>query len=256
MTYGCKICKLEFDNRHKKAAHVSHVHTIRKSQKLLRLKVKKVCPKCGNDFYVKRIVKKDGTIGRTHEFEKRHCSRSCANSKMRRKETNLKISRKLSGRKFPDRMIKRVKRICLSCGKEFIVKYNSKQKYCGNICGGREAYKQRRDVKRSRNEIAFAELCKEKFKNVLCNHRLFNGWDADVILTDYKYAILWNGVWHYRKLFEKHSLKQVQNRDRIKLNEIRKYGYIPYIIRDEHTNSKKFVKQEFEKLRKVLIMGV
>ena len=31
---------------------------------------------------------------------------------------------------------------------------------------------------------------------------------------------------------EKHSFKMVQNRDKIKIHEIEKFGYIPYVIKD------------------------
>ena len=34
-------------------------------------------------------------------------------------------------------------------------------------------------------------------------YSIFNGWDADIILTDLKIAILWNGKWHYEKLTKK-----------------------------------------------------
>ena len=79
--------------------------------------------------------------------------------------------------------------------------------------------------------MAFCELCEKHFKNVKHNEQLFNGWDADVIIEDIKVAILWNGPWHYRKLFKSHKLKQIQNRDKIKVKEIENFGYTPYIIK-------------------------
>lgn len=103
-------------------------------------------------------------------------------------------------------------------------------------------------VKRSKNEIYFYELCKQKFINVKHNKNLFNGWDADIIIDDLKIAILWNGKWHYKKITENHSLKQVKNRDRIKIKEIKKCGYIPYTIKDMKSYNKKFVESKFKKL--------
>ena len=41
-----------------------------------------------------------------------------------------------------------------------------------------------------------------------------------------------NGPWHYKKITAKHSVEQVQNRDRIKIKEIERFGYTPYVIRD------------------------
>ena len=76
---------------------------------------------------------------------------------------------------------------------------------------------------------------------------MFNGWDADVIIEDIKTAILWNGKWHYVQLTEKHSVKQVQNRDSIKIEEIIKSGYTPYIIKDMGKYNPAFVEEEFNK---------
>ena len=67
----------------------------------------------------------------------------------------------------------------------------------------------------------FYELCVKEFSDVLSNENIFNGWDADIILTKEKVAVLWNGIWHYKKITKKHSLIQVQNRDIIKLKEIK-----------------------------------
>ncbi len=100
--------------------------------------------------------------------------------------------------------------------------------------------------KRSKNEIYFYDLCKEKFGNVLANEPMFNGWDADVILPDFKIAALWNGKWHYEKIREGHSVLQVQNRDKIKIKEIGRAGYVPYTIKDMGKYSKRFVKIKFE----------
>ena len=62
-------------------------------------------------------------------------------------------------------------------------------------------------------------------------------------------AILWNGNWHHKKLSEKHSILQVQNRDRIKIKEIVEMGYEPYIINDYGKYNKEFVEKEYEKLK-------
>ena len=81
---------------------------------------------------------------------------------------------------------------------------------------------------------------------------MFNGWDADIILLEEKIAILWNGKWHYEKITKKHSVEQVQIRDRIKIDEILKSGFKPYIINDMGKYNKEFVNSEFEKLKNSL----
>ena len=79
--------------------------------------------------------------------------------------------------------------------------------------------------------------------------RYVNGWDADVILPNEKVAVLWNGKWHRQKITKKHSVEQVKNRDKIKLDEIRKMGYTPYIIEDDGKENSLFVESEFEKFK-------
>jgi hypothetical protein len=99
--------------------------------------------------------------------------------------------------------------------------------------------------KRSKNEIYFYNLCKNKFSNVLHNEQMFNGWDADIILPDLKIAVLWNGVWHYKKITKKHSLSQVQIRDMLKIKEIENFGFTAYIIKDMGKYNKTKVEDEF-----------
>lgn len=101
----------------------------------------------------------------------------------------------------------------------------------GKINGKKSAAVQ---VRRSKNEIAFANLCINHLKNciITTNEPFFDGWDADIIIKDYKIAILWNGVWHYRQVRAKQSLKQIQSRDTIKIEKIKSFGYEPYIIQD------------------------
>lgn len=100
--------------------------------------------------------------------------------------------------------------------------------------------------RRSKNEIYFCELCESYFKNVTHNESVFNGWDADIIIEDIKCAILWNGIWHYKQISKTQSLEQVQARDKIKVDQIVKCGYTPYIIKDLGRYNKEFVEEQFE----------
>jgi hypothetical protein len=142
---------------------------------------------------------------------------------------------------------------CKKCRNEFepskgLVSYCSflcKQRGVGRKGGLASSTSQN---KRSKNEIYFSELCYTKFNDVITNQPIFNGWDADIIIPSIKLAILWNGIWHYKQITKSHSLKQVQNRDRIKLLEISKYGYTSYIIKDMGQYNKQFVETEFDKL--------
>ena len=160
---------------------------------------------------------------------------------------------------------------CIVCGKEFRrhnskccskecsneYKYNRK-KYLSEECleklrnGGKKSALIQSENRRSKNEIEFCKLCENYFDNVEHNKPIFNGWDADVIIHDIKYTILWNGKWHYEQITKSHSVKQVQNRDKIKIEEIKKCGYIPYIIKDMGSYNLDFVNKEFNKLIKYL----
>jgi hypothetical protein len=180
-----------------------------------------------------------------------------------RKNKNLKISNSLkisNNLKISNGLKKEKKQYeltCLNCNNKF--KSTNKNQKCCNVICARSRTNRIRGIKsvqsqnkRSKNEIYFADLCIEKFKNILTNKPMFNGWDADIIIEDLKFAILWNGKWHYEKLTKKHSLKQVQTRDKIKINEIQKCGYNVYIIKDMGRYNKNFVKEEFEKFLKYI----
>ena len=118
------------------------------------------------------------------------------------------------------------------------------------MVGGLKSSQVQREVRRSKNEMLFCKLCEEHFKDVRHNEPIFNGWDADVIVEDKKYAVLWNGRWHYDELSKTTSLKQIQNRDRIKIKEIVNSGYTPYVIKDMGSYNPTFVREQFDKFLK------
>lgn len=97
---------------------------------------------------------------------------------------------------------------CEWCNKIFIVQTKKVKRFCCISCknkfagrsGGIKSASMR--IKRSKNEIYFADLCSKKFK-ILTNEPMFNGWDADIILPELKIAVLWNGPWHRKKINQK-----------------------------------------------------
>lgn len=162
---------------------------------------------------------------------------------------------------IPDITSKKVY-LCTRCPNVISTIWTNK-KYC-NTClidvqkeNGLKSVKIQSGNKRSKNEIYFAELCSKVFSNMTTNELLFQSkyglWDADIILHDYKIAILWNGIWHYKKVRAKHSVAQVQARDKIKMDVIKDNGYIPYVVADYGKENKKFVESEFEKLKEFII---
>jgi hypothetical protein len=206
---------------------------------------------------------------RTNKF----CSRSCAatynNTGRNISDAHKSKVSETMRKKYPITKQTPEIRNCVECNKQFLTKRGSKKSYCEVKCyttsprgkyiaskaGKLSASKM---VRRSKNEIHFANLCKEMFaeQEVLENITLFNGWDADVILPKFKIAILWNGNWHRIKITKRHSLSQVKTRDSIKLQEISNAGYTPYIINDYGGYNKSFVEKEFEKFIKTFNLNV
>ena len=67
------------------------------------------------------------------------------------------------------------------------------------------------------------------------------------MIYDYKVAVLWNGNWHYIEIKKDSPLEKIQERDKKKIKEIEKMGWIPYIIEDRGKYNKTFVENEFQK---------
>ena len=128
----------------------------------------------------------------------------------------------------------------------------SKESWLSLHNGGCKGIQHQGDLRRSKNEIEFCKLCEEYFDNVKHNESIFNGWDADIIIEDIKFAVLWNGPWHYKQITKSHSVKQTQNRDKIKVKEIEECGWTPYIIKDMGKANKDFVKEKFDEFLKYL----
>jgi len=231
------------------------------------------CENCGKDIVVlDNVYRKSKT---KHFF----CSNSCSasyNNKLRgpvSKEQKRKVRETILSKYSDfneDGKLQRKIYTCKVCSKKYHLNKNgSTRSCCSKECsheyknnikkylseeiieklrnGGQISAVIQGDKKRSKNEIHFCELCEKHFKNVKHNERLFNGWDADVIIEDIKYAIMWNGIWHYKKITNSHSLEKTEERDKLKINEIKNCGYTPYIIKDMGRYDTKFVEEEFQK---------
>jgi len=138
---------------------------------------------------------------------------------------------------------------CLCCHQTF----NSEgRRTCSDSCrlslrvkSGKQSAAVQSTSRRSKNEILFAEKCISVGLKIMENAPIFNGWDADVIIPAYNVAVLWNGVWHYKKITHRHSVEQVANRDKIKIKEILTRGYTPYIIKNMGKHDPLFVEEQF-----------
>lgn len=163
--------------------------------------------------------------------------------------------------------IKDLIRECKLCGKKYNVKKRTQQ-YCKKECaikklnGDLELNKERGRIggnkslqlfpRRSKAEIDFANLCINYFgrKNIICNELFFkdknnNYWDADIIITHLKIAILYNGIFHYKKVYKDQQLERMIAKDNIKQKIIIQNGYSYYIIKDLNSYNKNFVIEQF-----------
>lgn len=225
--------------------------------------VTKKCLRCGKEYSTEVIE--------SHaKYISNYCSIKCANTHIISDKIKSKISNSLKKR------IKYKERICKVCGKHYyhIPHTGTTKVMCSEECskyykehrkeflseealqkisnGGKRGIAAQGDNRRSKNEKEFCLLCEQYFNNVDHNKNIFNSWDADIILYDYKIAVLWNGPWHYKEISHTTSLKQIQNRDKIKLKEIKNCGWTSYIIKDLGKYNKDFVQEQFEIFKKYI----
>lgn len=267
--------------------------SLKNKGKTSKKQYKIVCPKCGKE-HIEYLTENSFKNGNFKKYCSRSCANGHIHSELTKKkisngvknyinkiykENTHKVSKKENNVKILVPKEKK-KYICKKCGKEYyLTDIGCTSTFCSREClnyfkthrkeflsdetleklrnAGKKSASINKENKRSKNEIMFYELCENYFKNVSHNEPIFNGWDADVIIHDIKYAILWNGPWHYREISKTNTLSQIQNRDKIKIEEIRKHGYIPYVIKDMNNNGRgkynpDFVKNEFELFKKYI----
>jgi len=258
---SCIICHKEYSNKgiH---SHYNINHTIEGKEKHKNnctigaiVKNKKYPNNYENDYIINPSYCQQCNIPLSYkQRNNKFCSHACSaiftnkerteNGYIITEEHKQKISLKLKGISHNYKYTSKNKlrpeytkvSFCVICNKYFI----GNRKTCSDNClsirysniGKDNASK---TIKRSKQEIELYNLCKNHFTNVTHNTQFFNGWDADILIHDINLAILWNGPWHYQEMDGlQHSLKQVQNRDNIKINEIQKLGWNYIIFEDRY----------------------
>lgn len=200
------------------------------------------CLNCQTIFIIKS--------GSTGKF----CTKSCAatfNNKGRIRSTESKNKTKLS--KLKSDIAKTTKdgfipgarpyisiefRNCTACNILFVSNINRPRRTCSKICRTARNRELGKDLAKNLNRRSQAEdrlfhLCKELDSSVVSNFVIKDGWDADIVFPNQQIAIAWNGPWHYKEMPGlKHSLKQVQNRDRIKTKLFTELGWMYIVFED------------------------
>ena len=227
------------------------------------------CDNCQKEFrlkncdYAKRI--------RKNETSKMCCSRDCANkiNIFRSEESRKKVSETLkqnhrekmkklgysADRRRPDKIANK-KNQCVICKKEFL-HYKRDKKLCSKEChhiffvevgkkaGRASAAVPRHKKNRSYNEKLFFSKIKEVYPEAEHTQRIFDGWDADIVIPSLKLAIHWNGPWHYRPILGQDLLDKVVWKDKMRYEAVIRFGYENYIIKDSGAKSDKKVNEEF-----------
>lgn len=249
----CDEFLLKLRNCNTSPKKIKHIEDTKQQNKIKREQIEieerslytvnpKLCKKCGSNI----------------DFEKRtwsYCSRKCANSRTWTEEDNKKKSiatLKHGNKTQKENFLKSlVTKKCYNCNSSvkvspILVREDDYYSCYANECkekvtklrrksagskGGKVSAANR--VKRSKQEIKLFNLLSKHFTNISHNEPIANGWDADILLHDFKIAILWNGPWHYKDMgLSNHSLSQVVNRDCIKIQEFENIGWEVKIYQD------------------------
>jgi hypothetical protein len=185
--------------------------------------------------------------------------KSCSMSENGKKSAKIRY-----GNKIP---IRDMITVCIQCNSNFSPVI-SKQKLCNKKCATRytqtKEYKEQSKIngkkgglasaasqqRRSKNEIACAELCIEYFgkDDIQCNEQIFkdkndNFWDCDIYIKSLKIAILWDGFYFHHG---PNVSKQQKARDKLKRQIILDNDCEYYTIIDKGKFNKEFVKEQFD----------
>lgn len=262
---SCIICHKEYSARGI-FSHYSDIHTIDGREKV------KVRVSLGGKATA--IIQQQRSISMKNEKELRYllnpnicscgkpkaynqrnnkfCSSSCAatHTNKTRDKSCYERSKKalkdnLARQCFYPKPLGKITGACTVCNSPTI----NGRKSCSDACkkslyakGGRIGGKisAKNQIRRSKDEISLFNLLQPNFHKITHNDTsIAQGWDADILIYDIKTAILWNGPWHYREMgFLNHSLQQVQNRDRIKIEEFEKAGWKVLVFEDRYFTPK------------------
>jgi len=134
--YVCSICGISFDNSLKYRGHLGGHKTRddKENLKLPRVKLSKVCPKCGVSFEIERVIR-NGEVSSLKD-ERQFCSKKCANSRKQSNQTREKIGigvKKASLKKVK-RLSLRLVKTCPICLTTFSCFPSVNRIYCSREC--------------------------------------------------------------------------------------------------------------------------
>lgn len=153
--------------------------------------------------------------------------------------------------------ISHVKNTCVICSKEFF--HCRKLQTCSGQClseaskrsgkkgGSTTASSPFQKRNRSSNEKMFFQKILAIYPDAISNKRIFDGYDADIIIPSKKIAIHWNGVWHYQSVVGEELLHRVQAKDKLRYEAVERHGFTNYVVQDLGAMNESKVEQEYLK---------
>ena len=140
---------------------------------------------------------------------------------------------------------------CPVCGKILMITLKSfkEKKYCSGTCRNKINNKIIRGV-RSKAEKYLENQLSNIFPDLKIKYNdrtLLDGKELDVYIPKINLAVEWNGIFHFKKMRDNHSLSKIKQNDLIKLNECKKLQIDLYVVKDLTSNNR-FIKEETDKI--------
>lgn len=160
------------------------------------------CYTCGKTFYV---LKKEITRVLKHNLQWcKYCSQKCHQEKNKK---GIKTNCKHCGKEIyiPQREIRKNKNNNYFCSRSCSAIYNNSHKTKG--------------VRVSKLEIFLQEKLLLSYPDIkfLFNDKTAINSELDIFIPQFNLAFELNGIFHYKPIYGKKKLKQIQNNDRIKI---------------------------------------
>ena len=213
----------------------------------------KICPRCNTNHVKEGIFcsRKCANVRVHTKATKNRISQGVKNSKKFREAINLYNSnRVLLNKPIKTKPIQRVFVKCFQCQKDISVRpfEAPKRKFCDGKC--RNIFNNKFICgTRSKAEAILEEKIKREFpqlKVVFNDRKILDGLELDVYFPTLKFAIEWNGVFHYKEI-KRDLLEKNQIKDKLKIDKCKNLG-IELMVIEDLTSNPKFVSKEIDKI--------
>ena len=243
-----KSCSASFNN--KKRCGISEEQKIKISETLKNKPLKHItCDICNIEYTAKNIKKKCPFCETPKKFYDCNCRKCivCNTEFFTLPSKNRKFCKNCNDMK----KIQLHNWSCPICEKILLLTTYEmkKKKYCSGICRNVINNKSMKGS-RSKAEKMLEESLKIAFPHweILFNDRkVLNGLELDVYIPHLKFAIEWNGIFHFEDIHNNGKLDKIFNRDLLKIDLCKTLGISLLSICDR-TSHTKFIKETISEL--------